>query len=287
MGKVALITGCSSGIGHATAKEFALKGYKVIAAARRLEPMEDLISYGVKIVSLDVTSQQSVAEMKKLIEIEYNGQLDILFNNAGQPCSFPAIDVTDDQVKQCYEVNVFGPIRLTRELIPFLIDSKGTVGFTGSVSGLIPFPFSSIYSSTKAAIHAFASTLAFELEPFGVKVNNFITGGVATNIADKRSSNEGSYYAVEGIEELLDRRRAMAARNNPMLAEEYARRIIYDFEHLKIGKVDYYRGSKATIIGILQYLPRFIIIRGLIRFFGMQKVFSVIRKLYAKGTNKT
>ncbi|CUM67276.1 uncharacterized protein PRCAT00004969001 [Priceomyces carsonii] len=108
MNKVVLITGCSSGIGHATAIEFALKGYKVIAGARRLERMKDLEHYGVKIISLDVTSQLDVEELKKLIENEYYGRLDILYNNAGQGCAEPGIEASDELVRQCMKLMSLG-----------------------------------------------------------------------------------------------------------------------------------------------------------------------------------
>ena len=81
-------------------------------------------------------------------------------------------------MKQCFEVNVFGAIRTVRELVPLIINAQGVIGFTGSVSGIIPFPFSCIYSASKAAIHQYAATLRLEMKPFGVKVINIVTGGV-------------------------------------------------------------------------------------------------------------
>lgn len=282
VGDLVVVTGCSSGIGFEAAKAFALKGYKVIAGARRLGPMKELESYGIKIIELDVTSIESVKKLAKLIESEYDGKLKYLYNNAGQPCTFPAIDVTDEAAKQCYEVNVLGQIRMTREMIPYIIKTKGTIGFTGLVSGLFPFPFSSIYSSTKAAIHAFANTLAFELEPFNVKVINIVTGGVKTNIADTRPLPSGSLYEAEGIEEVLTKRREMAVRNQPMEPAEYSRRVVKDFENSSIGKVNVYRGAKATFLRFFQYFPRFIILLGFRRQFGMNKLFEVLKQKFSR-----
>lgn len=284
MGQLVVVTGCSSGIGFATAKLFALKGYKVIAGARRLGPMKELEMYGVHIVELDVTSIESVKKLAKLIETEYNGELKYLFNNAGQPCTFPALDVTDEAAKQCYEVNVLGQIRMTRELTPYIIKTKGTIGFTGLVSGILPFPFSSIYSSTKAAIHSYANTLAFELEPFEVKVINVITGGVKTNIADTRPLPKGSLYETEGIDELLQKRREMAVRNKPLEPEEYGKRVIKDFETSSIGKVDVYRGSKASILYWVLHFPRMIILYIFRKQFGLNKLFTVLRQKYSRNS---
>ena len=139
---------------------------------------------------------------------------------------FPATDVTDAQMKQCFEVNVFGAIRTVRELVPLIINAQGVIGFTGSVSGIIPFPFSCIYSASKAAIHQYAATLRLEMKPFGVKVINIVTGGVKTDIEDKRDLPESSIYNVPGIKEAFNERRQMAARNKPMPAEVYAKKLL-------------------------------------------------------------
>ncbi|KAM9931345.1 hypothetical protein OXX80_009000, partial [Metschnikowia pulcherrima] len=85
--KVALVTGASSGIGFATAIEFAKRGYKTYACARRLEPMLPLKENGVIIVTCDVTSTESVDSLRDQISSENDGFLDVLFNNAGQSCS--------------------------------------------------------------------------------------------------------------------------------------------------------------------------------------------------------
>lgn len=281
--KTALITGASSGIGYATALEFAKRGYKTFACARRLEPMEPLKAAGVVTFRMDVSSLKSVQEGVKFITEQTGGFLDVLFNNAGQSCTFPAIDVTDENFTQCFEVNVFGPMRITREFAPLLINAKGTVGFTGSVSGLVPFPFSSIYSSTKAAIHQYAATLRVEMKPFGVKVLNVITGGVRSDIEDKRDLPKTSLFQVAGIDNAIMERKQLARRNKPMEPSKFAFKVVNDFESLTVeGKLNVYRGSKATILGyLLTWCPRFIVERILIRKFKLTQVFETIRAKYA------
>lgn len=283
--KTALVTGASSGIGYATALEFAKRGYKTFACARRLEPMEPLKAHGVIIFSMDVSSLESVNEGRKFLTEQTDGYLDVLYNNAGQSCTFSALDVTDEVAKQCFEVNVFGPIRLTRELAPLLINAKGTVGFTGSVSGIVPFPFSCIYSASKAAIHQYAATLRLEMKPFGVKVINVITGGVKTNIEDKRDLPPNSYYNVPGIEEAMMERKQMAKRNKPMEPELYAYRVVNDFESLTLsGKLNVYRGTMATILGYsLNWFPRFILEMILVKKFKLEAVFAQVRAKYSKA----
>lgn len=282
--RYALVTGASSGIGFATATEFAKRGITTFACARRLEPMEALKEKGVIIFKCDVSLLESVKEAKAFVAEHTGGYLDYLFNNAGQSCSFPASDVTDEQFMQCYEVNVFGCIRMTREFLPLLINAKGTVGFTGSVSGLIPFPFSSIYSSSKAAIHQYAATLRIEMKPFGVKVINIVTGGVKTNIADTRGLPENSLFRVPGINEAMLERQQMAARNNPLPAETYAHRVVNDFERLSLnGSLNIYRGHMASLLGhLLTWFPRFVLEKILVRKFKLTAVFGEITKKYSK-----
>ncbi|KAK6461688.1 1-acyl dihydroxyacetone phosphate reductase [Scheffersomyces coipomensis] len=283
--KVALITGASSGIGYAASIEFAKRGYKVFAAARRLEPMEPLKEYGVIPFKLDVSDLDSVKNAKKFI-IDQTGDkyLDILYNNAGQSCTFAALDVSDEYFKQCFEVNVYGPMRLVRELGPLVINAKGAIGFTGSVSGIVPFPLSCTYSATKAAIHQYAATLRIEMLGFDVKVLNFITGGVKTDIEDKRSLPSTSIYNIPEMEYTLRERQQMAARNNPMPAAEYARRVVNDFEGARLGgTLNYYRGKMATFLGtVLWWCPRFFLEYILLRKFKMDVVFAALKVKYAK-----
>ncbi|GEQ70615.1 hypothetical protein JCM33374_g4293 [Metschnikowia sp. JCM 33374] len=162
---------------------------------------------------------------------------------------------------QCFEVNVFAPVRLTREFAALLIKARGTVGFTGSVSGVVPFPFSSIYGATKAAIHQYAAMLRLEMKPFGVTVLNVITGGVHTNIADKRDLPSNSWFRVPGIEEAFLERREMAKRNNPMPVEQYARKVVDDFENQTLGgRLNVYRGKMASFLGhLMVWCPRFVV----------------------------
>lgn len=280
----ALVTGASSGIGLATAAEFAKRGITTFACARRLEPMRQLEEKGVIIFECDVSLLESVKKAKEFVAEKTDGYLDYLYNNAGQSCTLPASDVTDEQFKQCFEVNVFGCIRMTREFLPLLINAKGTVGFTGSVSGLIPFPFSSIYSSSKAAIHQYAATLRVEMKPFGVKVINIVTGGVKTNIADTRDIPADSLFRVPGIEKAIVERQQMAARNNPLPAEVYAYRVVNDFQSLSInGRLNIYRGKMASLLGyILCWFPRYLLEGILVSKFKLDSVFKEVQKKYSK-----
>ncbi|ABN65050.2 1-Acyl dihydroxyacetone phosphate reductase [Scheffersomyces stipitis CBS 6054] len=284
--KIALVTGASSGIGYVTCLEFAKRGYKVFAGARRLEPMEPLREHGVIPFSLDVSSLESVKKVKQFI-IEQTGDhyLDILFNNAGQLCTLPAIDVTDEWFTQCFEVNVFGPMRLTRELSPLLINAKGAIGFTGSFTGVVPIPFASTYCASKAAIHQYAATLRIEMKPFGVKVLNFVTGGVDTGISDERSFPATSLFNTPDMDAAMKERKEMARKNQTMDPKEYARQVVNDFEAAVVGgKLHLYRGSMATFFGFycMALIPRVFVESLLIRRFKLANVYSYLEAKYSK-----
>lgn len=249
--KVVLVTGASGGIGYAAAIEFAKRGYNVFASARRLEPMKPLQeTYGINIFKLDVSSLESVKKAKEYI-IEQTGDsyLDILYNNAGQSCTFPCTDVQDEDFKMCYEVNVFGPMRTVREFSPLIINAKGTIGFTGSVSGFIPFPFSATYSGTKAAINQYANTLQFEMVPFGVKVINFVTGGVDTSIADTRPITWKLSIQRYWYEGSVSREAGHGSEKPTNAGSHLCQKVVNDFEHAKLGGgVQYYRGKGASLL---------------------------------------
>jgi 1-acylglycerone phosphate reductase len=277
--KVALVTGGSSGIGYATAIELAKRGYKVYAAARRLEPMNELKRHGIIPVKLDVVDLEDIKHIKELIERENDGYLDLLFNNAGQVCNSMAIDVPDEWMKQCFEVNVYGPIRVTRELAPLFIKAKGTVAFTGSVAGIIPFIRASMYSASKAAISSYCEILEIELKPLGVKVVHFYTGAVQTAIADNRTPPQDSYYNVPEMVQSEEERKDAFSK---MPVEVYAKKTIDDIESQTLGGNPHrYRGKSASFAWILSaVLPWSLIEYVMIRNLKLDAAFKAVEKKY-------
>ncbi|KAM3160778.1 NADPH-dependent 1-acyldihydroxyacetone phosphate reductase [Lachancea thermotolerans] len=247
-GKIALVTGASSGIGYELTRQLAGKGYKVYAAARREEriaPLQKEFPQLVVPIKLDVSEPEQISALRDRLAKELPSQkLDILYNNAGQSCTFPASDVTNDVLEQAFKVNVFGPINTCRELLPFVINAQGTVIFTGSLAGIISFPFGSVYSATKGAIHSYARGLHIEMKPFGVRVLNVITGGVGTDIADKRPLPEDSIYNIPEASEAMAYRREMAKNNKPMDVGKYVSSVVRDIESSR-DPVDIYRGTFA------------------------------------------
>ncbi|EDO18268.1 hypothetical protein Kpol_1039p17 [Vanderwaltozyma polyspora DSM 70294] len=278
--RIALVTGASSGIGFAVTQKLASKGFKVYACARRtleIEPLVRLYPNKVIATKIDISNEEEILELRERLSEELPDQkLDVLYNNAGQSCTFPALDVTDAAMKQCFDVNVFGHVNMCRELSKFLIRAKGTIVFTGSIAGIITFPFGSIYSASKAAIHQYARGLHLELKPFNVRVINAITGGVNTNIADTRPLPSGSIFNFEEGIEAFQNRQLMAKRNNPMSADEYAELLVKDILSSK-DPVDVYRGTFARFMSYVQYfVPYWLLEYALIKKFKLGKVFTAL-----------
>ncbi len=226
--KTVLITGCSpGGIGYALATQFHSKGLHVFATARSGKAVEDIKGLGIEALQLEVTSPESVAEVKRHISERTNGSLDYLVNNAGRNYTIPALDVDFDEVQTTFETNVFSVMRMCQAFAPLLIQAKGTVIQIGSVAGEIPYVFGSTYNASKAALHAYSDTLRIELAPFDVNVMIVVTGGVKSNIArTHRELPEGSLY-------------------HPLNAE-YQRRLLHSQEGATDGTV--YAGSVVRAV---------------------------------------
>ncbi|CAN6625529.1 NADPH-dependent 1-acyldihydroxyacetone phosphate reductase [Trichomonascus vanleenenianus] len=279
-GKVALITGCSSGIGKDLAKEFHKHGWTVYAGARRLALMSDLAELGIHTVELDVTSQESIDATKKAIEADWE-KLDLLYNNAGQSCTFPVTDLAPEVVQQCFDVNLFGVIKLVQAFTPMLIKAKGTIANTGSVAALEQFPFSAAYGASKAALHQLMNTLRLEMAPFGVKVTTVCTAAVKTEIADTRGLPENSLYAE--IEDGVALRRTMAAKNSPMTTAQYAVKV-YGEVTKRDPKPLFWEGGNWFMLWVIYYfVPRRIVDFFLSKRFKLDRLADIVQARKAKS----
>lgn len=266
--KTALVTGCSSGIGHHLALEFAKRGYYVFACARKAESMNDIVSeypdqifaFDMDVSKLDSIQQGYLFVSNKLQELGIKEGLDVLYNNAGSSCTFPAIDVPDNALVQCMETNFIGPVRIVHEFSRMVIVKEGTIAFTGSNAGYVPFPWGSVYGASKSAIGQYASILSFEMEPFNVSVKNFITGGVKTDIADKRPLPENSIYNIEEMRVAFKKRQQMSAQNKPMEPSIYAAKAVDAIENGRRSTVNVYLGTWCSLPILVSIFPRFLIL---------------------------
>lgn len=169
MSRVALVTGCSSGIGHATALRLAADGWTVVGTVRTEEPRALLAGHGVRTVLLDVTDGAAVQAAVDAVVVRH-GRLDAVIANAGAGLFGCFEDVTDAQARALMEVNVHGVWATARAALPHLRASQGHLIVVSSIAGRRAAPGSSVYNASKFALEGWAEALSFETRPFGVRV---------------------------------------------------------------------------------------------------------------------
>jgi len=202
MSKTALVTGASSGIGEETARTLHKLGYTVYAAARRTDRLKQLTNVGIHALTMDVTDDESMTSGIEKIIAE-TGRIDVLVNNAGYG-SYGAIeDVTLDEARRQFEVNVFGLGRLTQLVLPHMrAQRSGTIINISSMGGRLTTPLGGWYHATKYAVEALSDALRMETAPFGIDVVVIEPGGIRTEwsgiAADHlEETAEGSAYASQ------------------------------------------------------------------------------------------
>ncbi|QMW04262.1 SDR family oxidoreductase [Spirosoma foliorum] len=197
MKKTIFITGASTGIGKATAKLFAAKGWNVIATLRKPEAESELnLLDNITLMPLDVTDREQIKETtQKALSL---GDIDVVFNNAGYALMGALEATTDEQLVQQMETNFLGVVRVTQAFIPYFREKKaGLFITTGSSAGLMGFPISSMYDASKWALEGWSESLSFELAEFGVGIKTIEPGLVATEIGAK--SVIASHPAYESL----------------------------------------------------------------------------------------
>ncbi|KAJ9641236.1 NADPH-dependent 1-acyl dihydroxyacetone phosphate reductase [Knufia peltigerae] len=182
--KTVLITGCApGGIGHSLALAFHERGLRVFATARKTEQLTSLSEKGIETLSLVVDNDESIVSCKEAVERLTEGRgLDYLVNNAGVSYVMSALDIEISEARKIFDVNLFAIMRMVQVFSGLLIQAQGTIVMIGSVAGVVPYVFGSVYNASKAALHAYSNTLRVELAPLGVKVITVVTGGVKSRI---------------------------------------------------------------------------------------------------------
>lgn len=201
-GKVVIVTGASSGIGEATAREFAKEGARIVLAARRVDKLQELageiaaMNSGAEtlVIQADLSKLEDIQAMIRQTLERFN-RIDVLVNNAG----FGRLDWLEnlDPVKDIQaqiDVNVMGVIQTTRQVLPVMIEQRsGSIINMCSMAGLVGTPTYSIYAASKHAVHGFSEALRREVKPWGIDVSLIYPGGVVTEFTQhagiKRKTN--------------------------------------------------------------------------------------------------
>jgi NAD(P)-dependent dehydrogenase (short-subunit alcohol dehydrogenase family) len=187
--KAVLITGCSSGIGRATALRLAGAGWRVYATARRPETLSELAEAGCETLALDVTDEQSMAVAVAQIE-QAEGAIGVLINNAGYSQSGAIETVPLDAVRRQFETNVFGLVRLTQLVLPRMRAQRwGKVVNVGSMGGKLSFPGGGHYHATKHALEAISDAMRYELAGFGIDVILLEPGLITTEFGETATAS--------------------------------------------------------------------------------------------------
>jgi NAD(P)-dependent dehydrogenase (short-subunit alcohol dehydrogenase family) len=182
--KAVLITGCSTGIGRATAERLAAAGLTVYASARRPESIEDLKERGCRTLSLDVTDEGSMRAAVAAVE-DAEGAVGTLVNNAGYSQSGAVESVSLEDARRQFETNVFGLLRMCQLVLPGMRRQRhGRIVNLSSMGGKLTFPGGGIYHATKHAVEAISDAMRFEVRGFGVDVVVVEPGLIRTDFAE-------------------------------------------------------------------------------------------------------
>lgn len=224
-GKVALVTGGTSGIGRETAVQLARAGAKIVLGGRRVEQGEAVVAEiqtgggDGHFVPVDVAREDQV---QRLVDetLQRHGRLDIAFNNAGVEHTAPLTELSADDYRRVFEINVLGVLLGLKHEIPAMLQSGGgAIVNTSSVAGHVGIPSSAVYVASKHAVEGITKTAAMEYAKQGIRVNAVAPGAIATQMIDRFAGEEGS----EGREQMA----SLHPQGRIGLPQEVAAAVLY------------------------------------------------------------
>lgn len=229
--RVALVTGGSSGIGEETAKRLRQAGFEVYAVARRVDRMAHLEAAGIQVFGMDVTDDASMVSGVERVLAE-QGRIDVLVNNAGYGSYGAVEDVSMDEARRQFDVNVFGLARVTQLVIPQMRrQGSGRIINISSIGGKFYEPLGAWYHATKFAVEGFSDSLRVELSPFGIDVVIIEPGPIRTewNEISRESLTEtsaGGAYEQQAarVRKVLERADTSRLMSSP--ADTVAKKIV-------------------------------------------------------------
>jgi len=197
--KAVLVTGASTGIGRKIAEKLAAEGHFVYAGARKAEDIAALSAIeNIQGIRLDVTVQEEIDAAVRVVE-EGGLGLYAVVNNAGVNVLAPLIEIDEEELDFLFDVNIYGPYRVTKAFAPLIIESQGRISNISSISGTLSGPLYGIYSMSKHALEAYTDSLAHEMRILNVKVSAIEPGNYKTNIFHNRCDRMlARGYSAEG-----------------------------------------------------------------------------------------
>ena len=197
--KVVLITGSTRGIGNAIAREFIKSGAKVVICGSKLENATKAEEEIKKELNIDDNyllpvgiNMKDISDIKKVVDAIINkwGRIDVLINNAGITSNVSLLDSTDEEFREMFDINFFGVVSLTREVVKYMKDNGGSIINTSSMVGTYGGRNQSAYASSKFAINGLTKSLAKELGMYNIRVNAVSPGVVGTDMVRENVSEE-------------------------------------------------------------------------------------------------
>jgi NAD(P)-dependent dehydrogenase (short-subunit alcohol dehydrogenase family) len=235
--KVAVVTGSSTGIGFETALLLARSGFHTYATMRDLKKSKNIAEIAnaenlpLEVLQLDVKDDTSVKGAVGKIIAE-SSRIDVLVNNAGYGLFSPLEDVTLDQVREQFETNFFGAIRVMREVIPTMRRQRtGTIVNVSSLVGRVGLPLSSAYVATKFALEGLSESIRYELNEFGINIILIEPGVIKTNFLENLKTADTTLKSESPYSELVDRTtkefgKMMNSSSSPIIVAEAVLRAI-------------------------------------------------------------
>ena len=254
-----LITGCSSGIGRATAEAFLDDGWTVYATARDTDDIADLGEReGCRTNTLDVTDDSDVRNVVNRM-LRQDGRIDCLVNNAGYAQFGPTEEVDTEEVEQQFEVNVYGPHRLTKAVLPHMREAgEGTVVNLSSVAGRISMPGGGAYSGSKFALEAMTDALRWEVDGHGIDAVLIEPGPVETKFTERANAeaeDTDRTGAYEWFWSLFEDSDALAGGGPGAIGPEVVADRILDAANLTDPPARMPVGTGAGLLVKARYLP--------------------------------
>lgn len=198
MKQVAIITGCSSGIGYETSILLAKNGFKTYATMRntdkgnKLKEIAEKGNLDLKVIKLDVTNDHSIKSAINEI-VQETSRIDVLVNNAGNNIAGSVEDLSIEEFKEQFETNFFGLIRVTKEVLPIMRKQRmGIIVNLSSIVGKMAIPLNSAYVSSKFAVEGFSESIRYELEDFGIRVILIEPGVIKSNFYENTKMSKNS-----------------------------------------------------------------------------------------------
>ncbi len=267
--KIAVITGCDSGIGKNLCRIIARKGYRVIISYLEKNPFPG--EPGITGIKLDLRKEKEIAGFAEAVKNELSGEMELTFliNNAGVALGGPVENIPLGLYREVFEINFFGLISLTQKLIPEVINSGGRIINIGSMAGRVPLPFLSPYASAKSALRGFTGSLRRELLPHGIKTILIEPTAIATPIWNKALEQDDSFVSDKYSESIEMFRKNFVKEGNKGMDTEKAVKEIYRIINKRNPSSSYILSENIFSSYLQLLIPDKILDRLLIKLFSM------------------